>query len=201
MSVNRKKKVVLYLIAISVSSIICASIVQGNESALENKKATVTSTVYSTEKKILNNQSNIKVKNDMEMLWNEALEKHKINQSEWLDFDLGDLKELEKDPPEHLIEDNTSKEELSDANLAGIGQVIDETLQHYRERGDSLPLILIHKKLKVIKLVFQRDFGNGDFIVITLDQNTSQKNLNFMDTEKNQKSVWSKINVDVKQSK
>ena len=147
---------------------------------------TVTNQVYQPNKneplkdKKMSEQE-VQIHKKMEKHWDDTIRGHNINKQDWLSYELKDLDTLEKQPPTHISKPEKDKDgKLQQDDF--IVSILDE-LEKFRKEGDSMPLVLVHSKEQQIKIVFQRDFGNGDQVVLTFKKTTGTKKLKVRDTE------------------
>lgn len=105
------------------------------------------------------------ISNKMEKHWKDVIDAHKIDRTKWI--------ELKFDKKRTLLEKPYGALSLKEGAL-----LLDAFFTEggkYSQVGDCMPLLLIHPTEKKALIVFQRDYGKGAKVVLTL---TPSNNLN-----------------------
>jgi hypothetical protein len=123
-------------------------------------------------KEIKKEKRTAKLQEKLDSIWNGVMKAHGIDKNGWYTYDISTYSELQHQPPSTL-DNSKDAESLLDT--------IQEARAQYLKKGDSVPLILVHSKEKKALVLFQRDFGKGQKVVMHFEKDNGKwelKNVN-----------------------
>ncbi|HWK24894.1 MAG TPA: hypothetical protein VNS08_17915 [Ureibacillus sp.] len=179
-----KKQVSLYLVLIIVAIIAAISIFYRTEvtEAYHSIKSKYTngSELQHASTEPIKVELNQEIDEEISQVWNNAMEKHQIDHDEWISFTLSDLKTIDEQASKHFQKDSkssmkTNVTESEDTFQESLASGIMNALSQHMQKGDSKPIILVSTKSREVKVGFQRNYGEGEYVMMTLKEQYDEK--------------------------